>query len=167
MMQTIKYKHSDTAKQRLESRYSPDPNTGCWLWIGTVLKSGKLEYGVLVYKGKKVPAHRLSYETFVDKIPDGKMVLHKCDTPACINPDHLSIGNHKDNMLDAMSKGRKYKLKTHCVNGHELIESNVRTVKYKNTFNRKCRECELIRDRIRQPQRTARRRAKKLETLNE
>lgn len=80
-----------------------DKSSGCWVWIGHRAKSG---YGRIQNKGKKVRSHRLSYETYVGKIPDGMNVLHRCDNPPCINPDHLFLGTHKDNMKDAQNKGR-------------------------------------------------------------
>jgi hypothetical protein len=83
-------------------RYIPEPNSGCWLWIGTI-QYGK-EYGVLGNKGKK--AHRLSWEIHFGPIPLGMHVLHKCDVPSCVNPDHLFLGTHVVNMQDRQRKGR-------------------------------------------------------------
>ena len=57
-------------------------------------------------KRRTFSAHRLSYQMFVGKIPDGMLVLHSCDNPPCVNPKHLSIGTNKDNSHDKMRKGR-------------------------------------------------------------
>ena len=85
-------------KQRLE-KYNIDPETLCWNWYGAHDKQG---YGRV---GPKC-AHRVSYEEYVGKIPPDMFVLHKCDNTKCINPDHLSIGTHQDNVDDKMRKGR-------------------------------------------------------------
>lgn len=71
----------------------------CWYWRGSRNKGG---YGCL---GNK-KAHRVSYELHCGNIPQGKMVLHKCDLPSCVNPSHLWIGDQMDNMRDMAKKGR-------------------------------------------------------------
>jgi hypothetical protein len=77
---------------------------GCILWIGCRDSHG---YGQLRVGGrKKKLAHRLSYELSVGPIPEGLHVLHRCDTPLCINPDHLFVGTNSDNVRDKLSKGR-------------------------------------------------------------
>lgn len=63
-------------------------------------------YGALNVGGENTRAHRLSWEINVGPIPEGKYVLHRCDTPACVNPAHLFLGTHADNMHDMWAKGR-------------------------------------------------------------
>ena len=77
---------------------------GCWLWTGT--SRGPMGYGCMRVRGKMVRTHRLSYELLCGPIPPGKLVLHSCDTPRCVNPEHLFIGTHLDNARDMVSKGR-------------------------------------------------------------
>ncbi len=84
------------------SRYD---SSGCLLWQRAVL-TARMGYGVLNYGGKVVYAHRLSYEVFKGPIPEGMLVCHSCDVPACINPDHLWLGTQKENVLDCCKKGR-------------------------------------------------------------
>ena len=76
---------------------------GCWLWLGGKAKDG---YGLMKIKQKSIPAHRVSYVLHKGKIPKGMFVLHSCDNPSCVNPDHLSVGTHKQNMLEARLRGR-------------------------------------------------------------
>ena len=82
----------------------PDLNTGCWLWGGPIITPS---WRPIVYvNGKKRLAYRAVYEHLVGPIPDGKLACHKCDTPLCVNPDHIFIGTHADNIWDAKIKGR-------------------------------------------------------------
>lgn len=76
---------------------------GCWGWSGAV--KPKMAYGQLSFRGAKM-AHRVSYELFVGLIPEGKLVLHKCDNPTCSNPKHLFLGTYLDNKRDQINKGR-------------------------------------------------------------
>lgn len=81
-------------------------STGCWLWDGAADKFGRGKSTKLGNSSKPDTAPRVSWERFVGPIPKGMHVLHKCDVPACINPDHLFLGTHADNMNDRVSKGR-------------------------------------------------------------
>lgn len=86
------------------NRVEPDLNSGCWIWGLAHFKNG---YGAVSNMSERL-AHRLSYRAFIGKIPDGLFVCHKCDTAPCVNPDHLFVGTHSENMLDMSSKGRHW-----------------------------------------------------------
>lgn len=79
---------------------------GCWNWKGCTNNRG---YGWF-QTGKTSLAHRISYKLFYGISPKNKLVLHKCDNPKCVNPDHLFLGTHKDNMIDMVNKGRDGKI---------------------------------------------------------
>lgn len=81
----------------------PKCKNGCIKYLGAISKSG---YGVFMIDGKSYNAHRISYELFVGKIPNGKSVLHKCDNRQCIAPQHLFLGTQADNVKDMKNKKR-------------------------------------------------------------
>lgn len=91
---------------RMMDKVSPDPNTGCWYYLGGTHRSGYGSIRLPFPSRSQVSVHRLSYEHFVGPIPDGMCVCHKCDVRICVNPDHLFLGTHRDNMLDKVNKGR-------------------------------------------------------------
>lgn len=90
-----------TFQERFEEKifYSPD---GCWYWTGAVYMQG---YGVLTHEQRHLKAHRVAYELYKGKIHSGLFVCHHCDNKLCLNPDHLFLGTHLDNMLDMTLKG--------------------------------------------------------------
>src|SRR5579875_69826 len=91
-----------TPEQRFFAKFDKHPN-GCWIWNAGKDPGG---YGVFCIDSKTVRGHVWSYEHF--KGPrNGLFVLHRCDTPACVNPDHLELGTNADNMKDCKEKGRE------------------------------------------------------------
>lgn len=75
----------------------------CWAWLGHLGAGG---YGVISIKGKRQRAHRISLELAGHVIPNGKFALHTCDNKSCVNPKHLYVGTHADNMRDASVRQR-------------------------------------------------------------
>ncbi len=94
----------------LDEKSIPEPNSGCLLWLGGVQSSG---YGQTSIGGRSYLVHRLAWERANGPLKAGQVVLHKCDVPLCINPQHLSAGTAADNMADKVMKGRQDKGESH------------------------------------------------------
>jgi hypothetical protein len=100
---------SRTPRQRFDEFVFPDPNSGCFIFAGAELGTdGRGEFYVGTFEGKRrmVASHRFAWEGAYGPIPEGLCVLHKCDTPCCVNPDHLFLGTQLDNIEDMARKGR-------------------------------------------------------------
>ena len=124
-------------REPFESCYKVDRKTGCWLWMRALKGCG---YGHKWYDGKYQSAHRISWSIHRGPVPEGLFVLHKCDVMRCVNPAHLFLGTHQDNMDDQRRKGRR--LDSTCKYGHTLVEGNL--YKFSNG-RRQCRICVLRR----------------------
>ena len=101
-----KYRPMTGWRARFADMYIPEPNSGCWLWTGPDAGYG---YGRVGADGGAMRAHRASWLLYRGDIPAGKIVCHKCDVRCCVNPDHLFLGSHDDNMRDMVRKGRTHK----------------------------------------------------------
>ena len=117
----------------------------CWFWVGSCNSDG---YGSLKVNGFSEKAHVLSYKMHFGSI-NGAHVLHRCDIPQCVRPEHLYLGTHGDNMRDRATAGTMGHLvfKTHCPQGHEYTLEN--TFVWARNGNRACRACHKAREQQR------------------
>lgn len=100
---TSKYAKNYSLRDRIYMWSIPEPNSGCWLWLGTLDKYG---YGILSVCGKKHFAHRISLTVHGIEIPSSECALHHCDNRICVNPEHLYVGSNADNVRDKVQRGR-------------------------------------------------------------
>lgn len=134
-----------TLSDRLYSKIERDPLTGCFNWTASKHRSG---YGQIKVSKKTLLAHRVSYQLHYGVDPLELNVCHKCDNPSCINPQHLFLGTHTDNMQDMVRKGRynpinQHTNKTHCKNGHEFTVENT-YYRAENRNHRLCKVCNKL-----------------------
>lgn len=90
-------------EKRFWEKVNKKQSQECWEWIAYTHPKG---YGQICHNGKPKRAHRVSWEIHYGEIPDGVCVLHRCDNPSCVNPEHLWLGTNLDNMRDMINKGR-------------------------------------------------------------
>lgn len=95
------YRRGVSILDKLIERYKSNGN--CWEWEAGKDKNG---YGRIWYNNKNQTAHTVAYSVFVGEIPNGLHVRHSCDNPSCINPDHLILGTHAENMKDKTTRRR-------------------------------------------------------------
>lgn len=113
----------------------PYVGTPCWLWTGDRSSGG---YGRYRIPGARSPgakgrtytfAHRFAWTAFNGPIPEGQWVLHRCDTPLCVNPDHLFLGDNDANVADMHAKGRARKARGEDAPTAKLTPDAVRDIR--------------------------------------
>ena len=121
--------------------------SSCWLWEGALTSRGYGSFGV---NGKTISSHRYSFEMHLSQIPEKMFVCHSCDVRNCVNPNHLWLGTHSDNMKDMVAKDRQgYQMRTltHCKIGHDFSIYGFRTFTRKNgKIEKYCKECKRLSD---------------------
>lgn len=96
-------KYKKKILKRIEGKVEPITETGCYIWTASSYGG---RYGNIYYRGKVTPAHRVVWTILNGDIPSGMSVCHKCDIGFCVNPEHLFLGTHQENMIDMVKKGR-------------------------------------------------------------
>lgn len=118
----------------------PEPNSGCWLWLGARIKA----YGDAGRRQGSRYAHRRSYVAARGPVADGLELDHRCRNTLCCNPAHLEPVTHRINVRRGavmLTAGRHNLDKTHCPHGHEYTPDNT----YRDKRGRRCRSCARAR----------------------
>jgi hypothetical protein len=112
---------------------------GCWITSTKI--TNPMEYDRIWSNGRCYRVHKLSYEIYKGKIPNGCEIDHLCRNRKCFNPDHLEAVTHKVNILRGEGLAAKKARQTHCIHGHELSGDNLYAYLYKGRVGRYCIPC--------------------------
>jgi transposase-like protein len=109
MTENISFRPAHAPYQPIEPRFWKfvEKTDTCWIWTGAKDSSG---YGYICCNGKNTKAAQVSWQIHIGPLPKGLWILHKCDNPPCVKPDHLFLGTSKDNVQDMVNKGRNRSL---------------------------------------------------------
>ena len=151
MAELLRSQIPDGCLEAFMTHVEKDEGSGCWIWTSHTRGKDGFMYGAFYFKGVSYGAHRLSYVLHNGDISSGgdirgMCVCHKCDNPLCVNPAHLFVGTHNDNMRDKLEKKRTTRFKPFCVNGHQRTDESV--YRSKHGFGQ-CRECHRLREMAR------------------
>lgn len=117
---------------RIRNRTKIDPVTGCWIWQGHIGGNG---YGDVRVGSrcdgsrKSAKAHRAIWQALHGPIPKGLVIMHKCDVRLCCNPDHLAMGTQSENLIDALTKGRRVSPRGEEQGRAKLTDESVREIR--------------------------------------
>lgn len=150
----------ESIQLRFERHYIPEPNSGCWIWLGATIRSRRgAYYGVMgrsaskrkIQGGSNDLAHRISYELHKGPIKDGKQIDHICANTLCVNPEHLNPDTQPNNIR--LGHFRRHGNK--CRKGHEFTPENTWVEK---SGQRHCRKCHADREAIKRASKKSSRR---------
>lgn len=138
----IRQSRNDKPEALFHVRYEPEPNSGCWLWIGTRTDNGRgLIYGKMQAYRKPWKAHRLSYHLLVGRIPEGLTIDHLCRNTLCVNPQHLEPVTAGENVLRGQGPSARASRQLLCGCGRPF------TSRTKKRGSRICHTCNARRAR--------------------
>lgn len=101
----------------------PQADSGCHIWVGAQQSRG---YGLFQWRGRLTTAHRVAYELYNGEIPEDHVVHHRCETPLCVNPEHLEAVTNWENLkLSGRGVAVENAEKTHCPKGHPYEGENL------------------------------------------
>ena len=104
---------------RFWSKCTPEPNSGCWLWVGSLDTHG---YSTFKINGKSRQGYKVAYEALVGAVPDGLVLDHRvCDNPLCVNPAHLTPCTQRENVLRGTGPSAAQARRDTCEKGHPLV----------------------------------------------
>lgn len=121
--------------ERFMDKVAVQPN-GCWLWTASQFRGG---YGRFTLNGKSLCAHVVIWEHHNGPKPQATLDHFACDTPSCVNPDHVRPASQRENLLRGNTQAADRRSRTHCPKGHELSPSNTYTDPQGCRHCRRCR----------------------------
>lgn len=121
--------------ERMFDKISPEPNSGCWLWTGSMFPTGYGQARFVAHASAQ--AHRVMYELLVGPIPENLDLDHLCRIRSCVNPRHLEPVSRRVNLLRGIGHPAINAQKTKCIHGHSLSEENI----YRVNGKRVCKDC--------------------------
>jgi hypothetical protein len=132
----------EEVRAAVEERLEPEPNSGCWLWVGADNGWG---YGSFNRDRRRYAVHRLMYEAARGPIPPGLEIDHLCRVRSCANPAHMEPVTRRENQLRGRGFVASEARQTHCLHGHAFTDDN--TYLRRDRLGRQCRACAARRAR--------------------